>query len=356
MQIMRRTHRPAPEPPPLSVLRKKRPHGNLKRAWDLPDNALSHALREFLEWSAAHGYSATTLHQRQRAMRRFILWCHERGLNQLPDITLPILERYQGHLYHYRRDNGNPLTLGFQKQELLPIRAYFKWAVRARLTLNNPAAELIMPRVPQHLPRYILSHAQVERVINQADPSTLDGLRDRAMMEVLYSCAVRRTELARLKLHDVDTQRGSLLVREGKGKKDRWVPLGARACAWVAHYLSQRPGLLAQDDEGTLFLSDWGMPFHPDTLGDVIKRYLTRAGITAPGACHLFRHACATHMLEGGADIRFIQALLGHADLTSTQIYTHVSIEKLKAIHEATHPARLRKADTEEDVDAVEDV
>lgn len=334
------------------MLRKKRPHGDLKRGWDLPDNALSHALREFLDWSAAHGYSATTLRQRQRAMRRFILWCVERALNLPQDITLPILERYQRHLFHYRRDNGAPLSLSFQKQELLPLRAYFKWAARSRLILYNPAAELLMPRTPQRVPRYVLSHAQVESVLAQADAGTLTGLRDRAMMEVFYSSAVRRTELTRLKLHDVDTRRGSLMVCEGKGKKDRLVPLGERACTWVARYLAQvRPALLAHDDDGTLFLTDWGAPFHPDTLSDVIKRYLGQAGITTPGACHLFRHACATHMLENGADIRFIQALLGHADLSSTQIYTHVSIAKLKAIHDATHPARLRKEQTAQDGD-----
>ena len=334
------------------MLRKKRSFGPPARGWDLPDNALSHALRDFLDWSAAHGYSATTLHQRQRALRRFILWCRERALNLPQDITLPILERYQRHLYHYRKEDGKPLSLSFQVQELLPLRAYFKWAARSRLILYNPAAELIMPRGPKRLPRYVLSHAQVEAVLAQADSASMAGLRDRAMMEVLYSSAIRRTELARLKLHDIDTKRGSLMVCEGKGKKDRLVPLGERACAWVDKYLSDaRPALLGQEDDGSLFLTEWGTAFHPDTLGDVIKRYLQQAGITTPGACHLFRHACATHMLEGGCDIRFIQALLGHTDLSSTQIYTHVSIAKLKAIHDATHPARLRKAQTAQDGD-----
>ena len=332
------------------MLRQKRPHGDLKRAWDLPDNALSHALREFLDWSAATGFSAPTLRQRERAGRRFILWSHERGLNHTTDITLSILERYQHHLFHYRKPNGEPLSFGSQAAELVPIKAYFKWLTRTHRIAYNPAAELTLPKLPRRLPRNVLSVAEIETILNQPDVTTPSGLRDRAMLEVFYSSGVRRAELARLRLIDVDTKRGSLFVREGKGAKDRLVPLGARACAWVMRYLLEvRPQLLASVDDGTLFLTDYGAAFHPDTLGDYVKQIIVRAGITVPGACHLFRHACATHMLENGADIRLIQALLGHTDLTSTQIYTQVSIVKLKEIHDATHPARLRKEQTQSD-------
>ena len=324
------------------MLRKKHGHPDLTRAWDLPDNALSSALREFLDWSGVHGLAATSLHQRSRALRRFILWLTERAIAHPQELTLPIIERYQRHLFHHRKSDGNPLTLCFQTQELLPIRAWCKWLVRERRILYNPASELLLPRASKRLPRFVLTIEEVEAVIGGADVTQAAGLRDRAMMEVFYSSGLRRTELTRLKLEDVDTQRGSILVREGKGARDRWVPLGARACAWVDKYRREaRDALLAMHDDGSLFLTDYGSPWHPDTLGNLIKRYLQAAGITATGSCHLFRHACATHMLEGGADIRFIQAILGHADLNSTEIYTHVSIRKLQEIHAATHPARL---------------
>jgi integrase/recombinase XerD len=147
-----------------------------------------------------------------------------------------------------------------------------------------------------------------------------------------------------LKLHEVDTERGALMVRLGKGAKDRLLPIGARACAWVNKYRDEvRPLLAIGHDDQSLFLDDDGAAFEPGRLGDLVKRHLQAAGIHQQGACHLFRHACATHMLENGADIRFIQVMLGHEKLTTTQIYAQVSIAKLKEIHDATHPAKLNR-------------
>jgi integrase/recombinase XerD len=169
------------------------------------------------------------------------------------------------------------------------------------------------------------------------------------MLEVLYSTGVRRTELASLTVIDWN-RGGTLTVRQGKGGKDRVVPVGARAEAWLTRYVDDvRPELVTSGSGDTLFLTDYGEPFEKNRLGDLVRRYLDWAGITVPGSCHLFRHACATHMLENGADVRYIQVLLGHADITSTQIYTKVSITKLREIHAATHPARLERARRDQD-------
>jgi len=326
------------------MLRQRTTRTKKRRAWDLPANALAHDLRDFLDWSAAMGFAQPTLTQRLRGLRRFILWCAERAIERPQDVTLPIIERYQRHLHHYRKKSGEPLTFASQHGELVPLKAYFKWLVRERRILYNPASDMVMPRLPKRLPHHVLTIEEIEHILNQADVTTLSGIRDRAMMEVLYSSGIRRIELKRLHMVEVDTRRGSLLVKGGKGDKDRFVPLGERACAWVDKYLNEvRPELIAMRDDGTLFLADYGEPFHPDTLGDCIKRYIEQAGIKVQGSCHLFRHACATHMLENGADIRFIQALLGHAKLTTTEVYTQVSILKLKEIHAATHPARLTR-------------
>ena len=172
------------------------------------------------------------------------------------------------------------------------------------------------------------------------------GLRDRAILEVLYATAMRRTELTRLSLFDVDYGRQVIAVRQGKGKKDRVVPLGERAKAWLDAYRDQvRPQLVAGRDPGFLFLSTAGTPMSPKKLSDRISGYIERSGVGKPGSCHLLRHTAATLMLEGGADIRFIQALLGHESLETTQIYAKVSIGKLAEIHAATHPgARLASA------------
>lgn len=325
-------------------MRKKNHPGKRARGWDLPDNALSHALREFLDWSGAHAISPRTIRQRQRAIRRFILWAEARGIARPNEVTLLILERYQRHLYTYRKPDGEPLTFGSQYAELIPIRAYFKWATRARFILYNPAAELILPKVMPRLSRYVLTVIDVEAIINATDVTTLLGVRDRAILEVLYSSAIRRSELINLRIYDVDARRGSVFVKSGKGDKDRLVPLGERACAWVNKYLLDvRPALGIGNDQETLFLSQLGDKFDDATIGEVVKRYIAKAGIVVKGACHLFRHACATHMLENGADSRYIQALLGHSNLSTTQIYTHVALAKLKEIHTATHPARLER-------------
>jgi len=159
------------------------------------------------------------------------------------------------------------------------------------------------------------------------------------MLEVLYSTGVRRSELAHLSVFDLDAERATLLVRQGKGRKDRMVPIGERALAWVGRYLAEvRPGLVVPPDDGTLFLTADGTGLSPVYLGQVARRYVERSGVAKTGSCHIFRHTMATLMLEGGADVRYVQAMLGHAELSSTQVYTHVSIRALQAVHNATHP------------------
>ena len=169
------------------------------------------------------------------------------------------------------------------------------------------------------------------------------GLRDRAILETFYSTGMRRKELLNLLLTDLDAQRGTVFIRQGKGRKDRLIPIGERACAWIEKYLWEvRPGLATPPDQGRLFLTVLGESFTPAGMTQLAHQYIERAGLGKSGACHVFRHTCATLMLEGGADIRYIQQLLGHASLETTQIYTQVSIRTLKAVHTATHPATLK--------------
>ena len=310
----------------------------------LVHNALTHYQAAFHAWEAVVAYSPRTIEAQRHAIRRFIAWCDERGLDKPQDITRPILERYQRHVYHHRKANGQALSVSAQLGLILPLQAWFKWLTRNNHILYNPAADLDLPTRPKALPRGLLSVAQIEDVLNSCDTATPEGLRMRAMLEVLYSTGIRRFELAQLKRFDVDLERGALMVRQGKGAKDRLVPLGERACAWVDKYLREvRPDLATGTDDYRLFLDDDGTGFTPECLGDRVRRQLTAAGIEHPGSCHLFRVACATHMLENGADIRFIQSLLGHAKLDTTQIYTLVSLAKLKEVHNATHPARLHR-------------
>lgn len=334
----------------------KRPGGPARREPDpLAHSRLTAYMQAHFEWMGVTGYAEDTVRGRRIAIRRFIAWAQERGLDDPREITKPILERYQKHLFYYRKADGRALTLGTQHGCLAPLKTFFKWLARENHILYNPASELELPRQPKRLPRVLLSVQEVEAIINEADPATAPGLRDRAMLETLYSTGLRRMELPHLALYDVDVNRRLVFVREGKGRKDRVIPIGERACAWVEKYVTEaRPQLLTGASE-QLFVTDYGEPASPEYLAAKVKRYMAFAGIDKPGATHLLRHACATHMLDNGADIRFIQAILGHSDLSTTQVYTHVSIEKLKEIHAATHPARLvraqRAADTLEDAD-----
>ncbi len=327
------------------MLRRKLHAGGGRRAPDLPDTALTRAMVEFLAWSEATGCTEATIVTRKQSLRIFILWCAERSIANPQDVTLPILERYQRYLFHYRKSDGQPLGFISQRSRLVPVKSFFKWATRARLILYNPASELVLARPPRRLPRHILTLEEIETIVNGCDVETLPGVRDRAVIETLYSTGIRRMELGRLKVYDVELEGGALFVREGKGRKDRMVPIGERACAWIAKYVADvRPALVVEPDEGILFLTDYGEPLRGERLGYLVRSAIERAGYTFPGSCHLFRHAMATHMLENGADIRYIQAMLGHAKLTTTEIYTQVSIVKLKEIHSATHPARLTRA------------
>lgn len=324
-------------------LRKKR--GEAVVSYECEAGALMVYVRLYIEWLQATGRTEQTVRGYTVILSRFIEWCDVRGLSQPEELTRAVLEAYQRHLYLYRKKDGRPLSMRTQGAMILPLRGFCRWLARERYVQYNAAAELVLPREPKTLPRVVLSVAQVERVMAQPDVSGLTGTRDRAMLEVLYSTGIRRMELMNLTVSDIDLEGRTVMVRQGKGRRDRYIPIGERACYWVGRYLEEiRPSLVVRQDEWALFLTDYGEAFLKNRITDLVKRYMELAGIR-DGACHALRHACATHMLENGADVRYIQALLGHADLSSTQIYTRVAIGKLREIHSATHPAKLVGAD-----------
>lgn len=311
-----------------------------------PDSLAAWMLR-YLDWMAVTNYASTTVASRKVDLHLFNAWCKTRSLSKPNEITKPILERFQRYLYHYRKPNSKPL--GFHRQSILlqGLKGFFKWLAQNNHILYNPASELILPKVPKQLPKDILTTEEVETILNQPDLNSPFGVRDRAMMEVLYSTGIRRTELVNLTIFNISESRGTLFIDQGKGKKDRVVPIGERALAWVNKYLDEVRGeLLIDPTVTTLFITYQGNGFHPNKLTAVIRDYIKHADIGKSGSCHLFRHTMATQMLENGADVRFIQEMLGHASLETTQRYTHVSIGKLKDIHTATHPgANLKTPD-----------
>ncbi len=318
-----------------------------------PATPLQALLAEYMEHLEMKGFTEQTRTGRRSYLTMFERWAAERGLNDPVEITRPVLERYRRHMFHHRKKDGRPLSFSSQHARLSPLRMWFQWMTRQNYLLHNPASELELPRIPAQLPR-VLTAAEAELILQQPNITEPAGLRDRTIPEVFYSTGMRRTELLRLQLYDVDRESGIATIREGKGKKDRVVPIGDRAVAWLDKYLDEaRSRLVVEPDDGTIFLTVQGEPFSPNRLSEVVRNYVEAAQIKMygvltdrsssvgrkRGACHLFRHTMATLMLEGGADIRFIQQMLGHSQLNTTQIYTHVSIRMLKQIHSATHPA-----------------
>jgi integrase/recombinase XerD len=301
---------------------------------------LTTLMDQYLDWMNVQNFSEDTVITRRFSISYFLAWCQERGIQSAPEITRPVLERYQRALYQHRKKSGAPLTFRTQNQRMRALKGWFRWMARQNHILHNPASELLLPRLENRLPKYILSAEEAELVLLQPDVHDALGLRDRAMLETFYSTGMRRMELANLKLYDLDADRGTVMIRQGKGKKDRHIPIGERALAWIAKYVGDaRPSLALGADDGTVFLTDLGEPFHRTQLTTLVRGYLRKSKLGKMGGCHLFRHTMATLMLENGADIRVIQEMLGHSKLTTTELYTRVSINLLKQVYRATHPA-----------------
>lgn len=301
-------------------------------------------IKQYLEQLAIRNYSEHSIKDRATHLRYFAVWCDERGLSRPEEITLSIVERYQRALYYQRRTDGKPLSFRSQNDRLGSVKRFFRWLAKSRVIELSPAEMIDLPRIERRLPKAILSIEEVETVLGRPDISTPLGIRDRALLETLYSTGMRRQELCNLRLFDVDLEGQSVTIRQGKGKKDRMIPIGERAAAWLSKYIDEvRPSLALEPDEGTLFLTRLREPFSGERVSDMVRDYVEAADIGKHGACHMFRHTMATLMLEGGADIRFIQAMLGHADISTTQIYTRVAIRKLKEVHELTHPGAKLK-------------
>lgn len=309
---------------------------------------MSRWVERYVAWLPVIGRTERTVWTATHTLRWFVEWCETRGIMAPDGVTKPILQRYQRYLYHYRKTTrgGRPLSVGTQVQRLMVVRGFFRWLVRQDVLVSNPASDLDLPRRPVMLVREVLSESEAEAVLAVPDVSKPLGLRDRAILELFYSSGLRRNEVACLCVYDLDRGRGVVRVRHGKGDKERYVPVGERALFWIERYLDEvRPRYVAADGDETLFLCRYGKRLKLDALTDMARSALEASGVSKRGACHVLRHTMATLMLEGGADVRHVQEMLGHASLETTQVYTHVAIGKLVAVHARTHPgAKLRRA------------
>ncbi len=295
--------------------------------------------QQYLRSLEVRNYSPATVRGRRKDLLYFMEWAADRATTRPEEVSVPVLERYQRYMFYRQDERGRRLTFRVQNARMIALRMYFRWLVRQRVIEMSPAELLELPRKEYRLPKPILTVAEVEAIMAACDIKYPIGLRDRAMMELLYSSGLRRFEVCNLKVWHVLTGERTVVVSQGKGKRDRVVPLGERAALWIQKYLDEaRPQLAMEPDSGHLFLTIFRVALVPERVSDIVRAAARAAGIERSVSAHIFRHTMATMMLDGGADIRYVQAMLGHAQLSTTEIYTRVAIKKLREVHAMSHP------------------
>lgn len=307
--------------------------------------ALNSLIDEHLAAMEVRHYSTNTLRTRRFLLRAFTQWCGSREIRVTVQFRKKDVEDYRAHLHTYcihtsSGDQTNKrLAIRGQQMRLSAVRVFLAWLTKTGVLATNPAAEVETLREDHRLPRQILTAPEVEKVLDGINTRSLTGLRDRAILETFYSTGIRRSELLALTVHDIDKESGVLRINGGKGARDRVVPIGHRALAWVNRYLQEVRPLWTGTTPGLpLFLTSRGSPLSPNQASSIARRHIDRAKLGKSGSCHLFRHTCATVLLQNGADIRSIQELLGHASLETTQLYTQVTVVDLKRVHSRCHP------------------
>ena len=320
-------------------MRQRRKGGNPSPENITPQTRLETLTARWENYLEEKNYSQGTYSGYCWSVRQFNTWADDRGINDPAAVTKPMLESYQRWLFGYRQKNGKPLSVKSRRDRIQYLQHFFSWLCKTNELPANPASELELPRgLPRQLPRS-LTRQQILELLNLPDTSDPLGIRDRAILELLYATGVRRMELVNLDTSDWQLERKALLVRRGKGGKDRLLPVGGQAAHWLEKYLrTTRPRLILEDTEPSLFVSGFGSRFNTHYLGNWVRKQLDDCGVKQRGSCHLLRHSFATHLLEGGADIRIIQQLLGPASLETTDIYTRVSVEHLREVYESSHP------------------
>lgn len=296
----------------------------------LSNTSDQHQLDTFIDhlW-LEDGLSKNTLASYRTDLTQFATW--------LAKQKTPLIEVNQAHIQQYlavKFPQSKPRSIS---RLVASIRRFYRYCLRENLITDDPTLQIESPKLPRSLPKS-LSEQEVEGLLHAPDINQPIGLRDRAMLELLYASGLRVSELVTISVNEVSTQDGVVRVT-GKGNKTRLVPMGEEAADWIVRYLKYgRPEMLQQKLSDALFVTTRAAGMTRQAFWYLIKRYALLAGINKPMSPHVLRHAFATHLLNHGADLRVVQMLLGHSDISTTQIYTHVARERLKQLHSVHHP------------------
>ena len=300
---------------------------------EIPKN--SHTKNEIIDAFIDHlwledGLSKNTLNSYRFDLQLFTEWLTKILKKNILDVTKSDIQQYLS--YKFPTSKSRSIS-----RLLATLRRLFRYLLRENKIKNDPTLDIMSPKIPKSLPKS-LSEEEVEALLNTPDVETISGLRDKAMLELLYACGLRVSELVNILLTELSITEGVIRIT-GKGSKTRLVPMGEEAADWIKKYIDEsRNVFLNKKTSRYLFITIRGSAMTRQAFWYLIKRYSIIAQIKKPISPHILRHAFATHLINHGADIRVVQMLLGHSDISTTQIYTHVARERLKKIHESHHP------------------
>jgi len=292
---------------------------------------------EFTNWLSVRRRSSSN---RDQHSPHLVYWINFLEEEEIPfkEATAETFNSYQAWLLNYTSRFNRPLGINTQLNILCALKVFYSFLHESGHLLHNPAAKLRLPKERKSLPTAILTAAEARKLLRQPDLKTVSGFRDRTMLELLYSCGLRISELRQLKEEDFDSFNRTLTIREGKGDKDRIVPIGETACRYLGDYIAQVRPLLLKEESDILFLNRFGGMFGVSGICKKLKGYTKAAKIEKTITVHSFRHTLATSMLQRGAELRHIQAILGHDYLHTTERYTRIVKTELRRVQAKHHP------------------
>jgi integrase/recombinase XerD len=293
---------------------------------------MNNLVDSFLSYQAAvKGLSKNTLESYGRDVLKFIDYLEKRNISRIEGV------KYNNILEYVTTLQGEGINIRSVARNLVSLKQFFKFLLLEKIIVEDPSLNIKTPKMKRSIPGF-LSLADVERILSAPDPASNEGIRDRAMLETLYACGIRASELVNLELNSVNFELGYVIVY-GKGSKERLVPTGEKARTALKDYLAlSRPNILKTRSSPYLFVTRRGKEMTRQGFWKILKNYAIKCGINRGISPHTIRHSFATHLLERGADLRTIQIMLGHSDISTTQIYTHIANERLKEIHRKYHP------------------
>jgi len=293
---------------------------------------MNDVIAEFIDYlSVERGLAANTLESYSRDLKHFTKFLDQAPASSWDSVSRQTITAYLAHL---KKEGKAPATIA---RRLAALKSFYQFLVRERYIQKDPTLNLQSPKMEKKLPQ-VLTVKEVERLLGQPDARTAAGKRDRAMLELLYATGIRVSELVSLNMRDINVDMGYVRCY-GKGSKERIVPMGSMAVRSLRDYLREgRPELLRDEGEQSLFLNHHGKRLTRQGFWKIVKKYAREARIRKPITPHTLRHSFATHLLENGADLRSVQEMLGHSDISTTQIYTHLTRGRLKEIYAKAHP------------------